>query len=86
AGANGVVGAGASAASYLYQKGGRINNGWDFAGKIAGGGFAGAVGGLAGPAGGSLARGMSLSSTGVVAKAGTMAISGVGAGTGSMLE
>ena len=86
AGANGVVGAGASAASYLYQNGGRINSGWDFAGKIAGGGFAGAVGGLAGPAGGSLARGMSLSSTGVVAKAGTMAISGVGAGTGSMLE
>ncbi|WP_186329211.1 hypothetical protein [Arthrobacter sp. U41] len=86
AGANGVVGAGAGAASYLHQNGWRINSGWDFAGKIAGGGFAGAVGGLAGPAGGSLARGMSLSSTGMVARAGTMAISGAGAGTGSMLE
>ncbi|AXJ10163.1 DUF6531 domain-containing protein [Arthrobacter sp. PM3] len=86
AGANGVLGAGASAAGYLVQNGGRINNGWDFAGKVAGGGFAGAVGGLAGPAGGSLAKSMSFASTGLVARGSTAAISGVGSATGSMLE
>jgi RHS repeat-associated protein len=85
-GANGVLGAGASGASYMVQNGGQINNGWDFAGKVAGGGFAGAVGGLAGPAGGTLARGMSFSASGLGAKVGTAAISGVGAGVGSMLE
>jgi hypothetical protein len=78
-----VVGA---AASGMVQNGWSINNGWDFAGKVAGGGFAGAVGGLAGPAGGTLARGMSFSASGVGAKLGTAAVSGVGAGVGSMLE
>ncbi|MDR6639738.1 DUF6531 domain-containing protein [Paenarthrobacter nitroguajacolicus] len=86
AGANGVIGAGASGASYLAQNGWQIKNGWDFAGKVAGGGLGGAVGGLAGPAGGTIARSMTLSASGLGAKVGTAAISGVGAGAGSMLE
>lgn len=86
AGANGAIGAVASGASYLVQNGWQIKNGWDFAGKTAGGGLGGAVGGLAGPAGGTIARNMTLSASGFGAKVGTAAISGVGAGAGSMLE
>ena len=63
-----------------------IRNGWDFAGKVAGGGFAGAVGGLASPAGGTLAMKMGSTSTSTRATVTSGAITGAGSAAGSMLE
>lgn len=83
---NGAVGAAGSGVSHLSQHGWKVENGWDFAGALAGGGFAGAVGGLAGPAGGTLARLGGQAATSGLATAGTAAISGLGASGGSMVS
>lgn len=56
AGVNGAAGAVGGGATYLIKHGGRVDSWRGLAGSVVGGTVSGAVGGLAGPAGGTLAR------------------------------
>lgn len=86
AGVNGTVGAGSSVASYLLGNGGRVGNGWQFAGAIIGGGVSGAAGGLAGPAGSTLAAGAGQATTGLLAKASTASLSGIASSVATVAD
>ena len=82
---NGVVGGLGGGASYLSKNDWQIRNGWDFAGSIAGGGVAGTVGGIGGPAAGTLANRMGATSTGWQAQVMSAGFNGVGAAGGSVI-
>ena len=84
AGVNGTFGAVAGGASNLMENDWKIDDGWGFAGSMAGGFVAGTVGGMAGQAGGTMARTVRQSATGGVAKATTIGISASGGAAGSM--
>ncbi|MDY0945537.1 DUF6531 domain-containing protein [Frigoribacterium sp. CFBP9039] len=84
--ANGGVGAVGGGATYLASHGGRIENGWDFAGAIVGGGVSGSVGGLAGPAGGTIARNLGHTATSGLATASTVVLNGVGSSAGTAVQ
>ena len=82
---NGVVGGLGGGASYLSKNDWQIRNGWDFAGSIAGGGVAGTVGGIGGPAAGTLATKVGGTATGWQAQVMSAGFNGVGAAGGSVV-
>ncbi|MBD7996263.1 type IV secretion protein Rhs [Arthrobacter sp. Sa2CUA1] len=86
AGVGGGLGSLGGGATYLAKNDWQIKNGWEFAGSIAGGGFAGAVGGLAVPFGGSLAMAAGRSSTSFLSTVLTAGMGGMGAGGGAALD
>ena len=86
AGVGGTLGSVGGGTTYLVKNDWQITNGWEFAGSVLGGGLAGAVGGLAVPAGGSLAMAFGQSSTSLLATGLSATISGLGAGGGAALD
>lgn len=86
AGVNGGVGGVGGGVGYLSQNNWQIQNGWAFAGSIAGGSVAGTVGGIGGPAAGTLANKLGVSSTGWQSQVMSAGFSGVGAAGGSIVR
>ena len=84
AGVNGSFGAIAGGTSELMKNDWKIEDGWGFAGSMAGGFVAGSVGGLAGPAGGSIARSFGQTATGGLSKISTISLSAGGGAAGSI--
>jgi len=88
---NGTFGAGGSAVSYLLAHGGRVENGREFVSTMAGGTVAGVIGGLAGPAGGTIGQKLApmtndLLSSGVIARGSSLLLSGGGSAAGSVTQ
>ncbi|WP_461963405.1 RHS repeat-associated core domain-containing protein [Curtobacterium sp. 24E2] len=85
-GVNGGVGAVSGGVTNLQKNGWQIRNGWEFAGDVVGGGVTGAAGGMAGPAGGTIAKEIGYSASGALAQGTSLVLSGASTAAGTAVS
>lgn len=84
--ANGGLGALTGAGTHLAANDWKIRDGREFAGAAVGGGLSGAVAGLAGPAGGTIANAAGRTASGTLASVSTAVITGAGSSAGAVVS